>query len=59
MKNKNKCLIIDGNNLAHRAYHQYKNMRSSDGKPSGVVFGVPYILSIICWYNSDGRVTDL
>lgn len=41
---KNKYLLIDGNNLAHRAYHQYKNMRSSDGKPSGVVFGVPYIL---------------
>lgn len=41
---KNKFLLIDGNNLCHRAYHQYKNMRSSDGKPSGVVFGVPYIL---------------
>ena len=53
MKNKNKCLIIDGNNLAHRAYHQYKNMRSSDGKPSGVVFGVPYILwSLIKTHNA-------
>ena len=51
---KTKCLIIDGNNLAHRAYHQYKNMRSSDGKPSGVVFGVPYILwSLIRNHNAD------
>ena len=43
-KMNNKVLLIDGNNLCHRAYHQYKSMRSSDGKPSGVVFGVPYIL---------------
>lgn len=41
---KDKYLLIDGNNILHRAYHQYKNMRSSDGKPSGVVFGAPYIL---------------
>lgn len=41
---KNKAIIADGNNLLHRAYHQYKSMRSSDGKPSGVVFGVPYII---------------
>lgn len=41
---KSKILAIDGNNLCHRAYHQYKSMRSSEGKPSGVVFGVPYIL---------------
>ena len=39
-----KAIIIDGNNLLHRAYHQYKQMRASDGKPSGVVFGVPYML---------------
>ena len=42
---KNKVLIIDGNNLAHRAYHKYKSLRSSEGKKSSIVFGFPYILN--------------
>lgn len=41
---KNKTLIIDGNNLLHRAYHQYKNMRASDGTKTSMVWGFPYIL---------------
>ena len=42
---RNKVLIIDGNNLAHRAYHKYKSLRSSEGKKSSIVFGFPYILN--------------
>lgn len=46
MKNKkNKVLLVDGNNLLHRVYHQYKSMRSSDGKLSSMVFGFPYVLN--------------
>lgn len=39
-----KTLLIDGNNLCHRAYHKFKQMRSSEGKQSGVAFGFLYIL---------------
>lgn len=46
MKNKkNKVLLVDGNNLLHRVYHQYKSMRSEDGKLSSMVFGFPYVLN--------------
>lgn len=56
MKTKDKILLVDGNNLAHRAYHQFKSMRSSDGKPSGVVFGVPYILWSLVRNHKPDRV---
>lgn len=52
----NKILLIDGNNLAHRAYHQYKSMRSSDGKKSSIVFGVPYILSSLINLHKPDKV---
>lgn len=41
---KNKVLIIDGNNLLHRSYHQYKSMRGTKGS-SSMIFGFPYILN--------------
>jgi DNA polymerase-1 len=41
---KISVLLIDGDNLAHRALHKFANLTTSEGEPSGVVFGVPYIL---------------
>lgn len=41
---RNKYLIIDGNNLLHRAYHRFKNMSSKEGVNSSITFGFPYIL---------------
>ena len=42
---KRKILIIDGDNLAHRALHRFNTFTTSKGIPSGVVFGVPFMLS--------------
>lgn len=59
MKNtqkKSKTLIIDGNNLLHRAYHKYKNMVSSDGVPSSMVFGFPYILNSLINLHKPNKV---
>lgn len=53
---KNKTLIIDGNNILHRSYHQYKNMRSSDGIPSSIVFGFPYILHALIKLHKPEKV---
>jgi DNA polymerase-1 len=35
----NKIALLDLMNLAHRAYWSYKDMKSPEGKPSGVVHG--------------------
>ena len=40
----NRILIIDGNNLAHRATHKF-NLTTGDGRSSSVVYGFVYILS--------------
>lgn len=37
-KNK-KVLLIDGENILHQSFHKFANLRSSDGKPSGAIFG--------------------
>lgn len=39
-----KFLVIDGNNLAHRAYHKFKRMSSKEGVKSSIAFGFPHIL---------------
>jgi len=39
----NRILIIDGNNLAHRAQHKFQ-LSTAEGKPSSVVYGFIYIL---------------
>ena len=39
-----KILIIDGNNLAHRATHKF-NLTTGDGRSSSVVYGFIYVLS--------------
>lgn len=43
-KKMNKLLIIDGNNLAHRAYHKFNKFKSSKGKSTSVIYGFTYIL---------------
>lgn len=40
----NKTLIIDGNNLIHRAYHKFKSMRNDKGQNTSAIFGFPYLL---------------
>lgn len=42
-KTTNKVIIVDGNNLAHRAYHSHKGL-SYKGKSVAVIFGVIQIL---------------
>lgn len=45
MKTKrNKLLLVDGDNMAHRAYHQFGGFTSKEGAPSSMIFGLPYIL---------------
>lgn len=53
---RNKHLIIDGNNLAHRAYHQFKSMASKEGKNSSIVFGLPHILESLVRSQKPDRV---
>lgn len=38
-KEKNKLLLVDGENLLHRSFHKFANLKASDGKPSGAIFG--------------------
>lgn len=40
-----KTLIIDGNNLLHRAFHKFKAMRNGKGENTAAIFGFPYLLS--------------
>lgn len=56
MHNKNKLLIIDGNNLLHRAYHQFKRMASKEGVPSSVAFGFPHILKSLIHVQKPSEV---
>lgn len=52
--NKKKHLIIDGNNLLHRAYHQFKRMQSREGVPSSIVFGFTHVLrSLVLLHKPD------
>lgn len=37
-------LIIDGSNLAHRSYQKFKNLKSKDGKGSGMIYGFTRLL---------------
>jgi len=44
MKTKKKVLIIDGDNLLHRAYHKFGGLVNSEGKPTSSIYGFPYVL---------------
>jgi len=45
MTTTNKILLIDGNNLAHRARHRFIKFSNKEGKSSSVAFGAPKIIS--------------
>lgn len=50
-KSKKPILIIDGNNMAHRAFHAHSFL-SHKGKSVAMMFGIPYILKgLITKYN--------
>lgn len=36
---KKLVLIIDGCNLLHQSFHKFEKLKSTDGKPSGAIFG--------------------
>lgn len=38
-KIKECLLLVDGENLLHRSFHKFANLKSHDGKPSGAIFG--------------------
>lgn len=42
--NKKLLLIVDGENLLHRAYHKFLGFKSSEGIPTGAVYGFLKIL---------------
>lgn len=41
--NKN-IVILDGDNLLHRAYHRFGEFASQDGKLSSMIFGAPFMV---------------
>lgn len=43
-KRTNSLLIIDGENLLHRSYHKFLKFKSSDGIPTGAIYGFLKIL---------------
>lgn len=36
---KQKILLIDGENILHQSFHKFEKLKSTDGKPSGAIFG--------------------
>lgn len=44
MSSKTKILIIDGDNLCHRAYHKFRELTSHSGESTSTLYGFPYIL---------------
>ena len=36
---RKKVLLIDGNNILHQSFHKFEKLKSTDGKPSGAIFG--------------------
>lgn len=43
-QSKDKILLIDGDNLCHRAYHKFSNFTNRKGESSALPFGFFYIL---------------
>lgn len=40
MKSTNKLtLLVDGENILHQSFHKFEKLKSTDGKPSGAIFG--------------------
>ena len=36
---KKLILLVDGENLLHASFHKFEKLKSTDGKPSGAIFG--------------------
>lgn len=36
---RKRVLLVDGNNILHQSFHKFEKLRSTDGKPSGAIFG--------------------
>ena len=36
---RNLVLIVDGENILHQSFHKFEKLKSTDGKPSGAIFG--------------------
>lgn len=36
---KKHILLIDGENILHQSFHKFEKLKSTDGKPSGAIFG--------------------
>lgn len=36
---KKKVLLVDGENILHQSFHKFEKLHSTDGKPSGAIFG--------------------
>lgn len=45
MKRDKQLLIIDGSNLAHRAYQKFKTLKTYDGKRTGLIYGFLRLLN--------------
>lgn len=39
MKSNKLTLLVDGENILHQSFHKFEKLRSTDGKPSGAIFG--------------------
>lgn len=39
MKNKKLILLVDGENILHQSFYKFEKLKSTDGKPSGAIFG--------------------
>lgn len=39
MNKKKTVLLIDGENILHQSFHKFEKLKSTDGKPSGAIFG--------------------
>lgn len=39
MSCKKVILLIDGENILHQSFHKFENLKSTDGRPSGAIFG--------------------
>lgn len=36
---RKRVLLIDGENILHQSFHKFEKLKSTDGKPSGAIFG--------------------
>ena len=36
---KKNILLVDGENILHQSFHKFEKLKSTDGKPSGAIFG--------------------